>query len=676
MSNTFTYSDLKNYSLEQIDALNLYDKEAFKKGFTYNGNDLGALFTPHETSFTVWAPLASGVTLNTYGTGEDATPLATYPMQASENGIWSYILSGNLHGTYYTYTVTNPTGTYEVVDPYAKAVGVNGKRGMVVDFSLTNPSGWEQDTFVMTPSQVDAIIYELHVRDLSISSTSGIINKGKYLAFTELDTKNADGLSTGISHIKELGVTHVHLLPVYDYNSVDEAHLEKNMFNWGYDPLNYNAPEGSYATDPTDGSVRIKEFKEMVQSLHNQGLGVIMDVVYNHTAETENSYLNQLVPHYYHRCRPDGTFNDGSACGNEVASNRSMVRKMIVDSVVFWAKEYHIDGFRFDLMGILDIETMNTIRKELDAINPQILMYGEGWVASPILLPDEESAVKVNTPKLNPRIASFSDDMRDAIKGHVFYEEECGFVNGSPNFKDSIQFGIVASTHHPQVNYSNINYSKAPWAVEPTQCITYASAHDNFTLFDKLQISMPDASLDKLIQMNKMAATLVLTSQGIAFIHAGEELLRTKVNPDGTLEHNSYKSPDCVNALDWARKTTYQDVFKYYQGLIKLRKEHPAFRMPTTSHIVRHLNFISMPHTNAVGYIIDSYTEDRWKTIGVFFNPNESTIEVELPTQNWVIVVDPHQAGVEKLGTICDGKLTLPPHTHYVIVDNESFNLS
>ncbi|MGL5677415.1 MAG: type I pullulanase [Cellulosilyticaceae bacterium] len=676
MSNTFVYSNLKNYSIEQIDALSLYNSSAFEEAFTYAEHDLGAVYHSLHTTFKVWAPLATTVTLNTYRSGAGNTLLATYPMTLGDKGVWGSTLDGDLHGTYYTYTLTNPTGTHEVVDIYAKAVGVNGKRGMVVDFNRTNPMHWEDDQYVITPSQVDAIIYELHVRDLSVSPTSGITHSGKYLAFTELDTKNPDGLTTGISHIKDLGVTHVHLLPVYDYNSVDEAHLEQNMFNWGYDPLNYNAPEGSYATNPHDGSLRIKEFKEMVQSLHAQGLGVIMDVVYNHTAETESSTFNQTVPHYYHRVRPDGTFNNGSDCGNEVASDRSMVRKMIVDSVVFWAKEYHIDGFRFDLMGILDVETMNTIRKELDQINPEILMYGEGWVASPILLPDEASAVKVNTPKLHPRIASFSDDMRDAIKGHVFYEKECGFVNGNPNFADSIKFGIVASVPHPQIAYGNINYSKAPWALEPTQCITYASAHDNLTLFDKFQISVPDASLAKLIQMNKMAATLVLTSQGVAFIHAGEELLRTKVNADGTFEHNSYKSPDEVNAFDWTRKTTHDDVFKYYQGLINLRKTHPAFRMPSTAAIVRHLYFLTMSHPNAVGYIIDGYKEDTWQTIGVFFNPNDTTLEVDLPAKEWCIVVDPHHAGTEKLGTITDGKLTLMPHTHYVLVDAESFHQS
>lgn len=675
MSNTIMHCNLKNYSLATIDAQNIYTSADFEACYTYTGTDLGATYTLTQTLFKVWAPLAHSVTLNLYRAGSGDCLLQAQPMLAESKGIWSVSVSGDLHGTYYTYTVANPDATSEVVDLYAKAVGVNGKRGMVIDFARTNPEGWNQDTYVITESPVDAMIYELHVRDLSISPTSGITNKGKYLGFTELHTQNADGLSTGTSHIKDLGVTHVHLLPFYDYNSVDEAHLEKNCFNWGYDPLNYNAPEGSYATNPHDGSVRIHELKQLVSTLHSQGLGVIMDVVYNHTAETETSYLNQTVPHYYHRCRTDGTFNNGSDCGNEVASDRSMVRKMIVESVVFWAKEYHIDGFRFDLMGILDVETMNTIRTELDKINPQIMMYGEGWVASPVLIADEDSAVKINTPKLLPTIASFSDDMRDAIKGHVFYEKECGFVNGDKTFADSIKFGIVAGTQHPQVNYENINYSKAPWAVEPTQCITYASAHDNLTLFDKLQISVPSASLEELIQMNKMAATLVFTSQGIAFIHAGEEILRSKVNPDGTLEHNSYISPDSVNQFDWNRKTEFIDVFDYYKGLINLRKEHPAFRMRTTSQISSHLHFVDMPHPNSVGYTIDNCVDDTWKHIGVFFNPNDEAIEVTLPSSEWAIVVDAKNAGTTALGTITNGILTLEPQSHYVIVDTKSFNL-
>lgn len=676
MSNTILNFNLKNYTIPEIDMEQIYNTPTFEGLYTYADSDLGAIYSASQTTFKLWAPLAHTVTLNLYSQGSGDTLLSTYTMHECEKGIWSYVASGDLHGTYYTYTIENTDATNEVVDIYAKAVGVNGNRGMVIDFSRTNPEHWVEDSYVVPSSPTDAIIYELHIRDLSISPTSGILNKGKYLAFTELDTQNTDGLSTGISHIKDLGVTHVHLLPVYDYNSVDEAHLESNCFNWGYDPLNYNAPEGSYSTNPQDGSVRINEFKKMVQSLHSQGIGVIMDVVYNHTAETQTSYLNQTVPHYYHRCKTDGTFNNGSDCGNEVASERSMVRKMIIDSVTFWAKEYHIDGFRFDLMGILDVETMNLIREELDTINPGILMYGEGWVASPILLPEECSAVKLNTPKLNTRIASFSDDMRDAIKGHVFYEEECGFVNGNITLVDSIKFGIVAATKHPQINYKNINYSTAPWAVEPTQCITYCSAHDNLTIFDKLQISVPDACFKKLCQMNKMAATLVLTSQGISFIHAGEEMLRTKVNANGTLEHNSYKSPDIVNQFDWTRKTSFIEIFDYYKGLIELRKTHPAFRMPATLNISEHLRFIDMPHPNSVGYMINDYKEDSWQQIGVFFNPNDETIRVTLPSERWVIVVNPDSAGTTNLGIIIDGTLTLLPHTHYVIVDEASFNLT
>lgn len=674
MSNTLSDFNVKDYTASEINTQQIYMQKVFNDHYNYYGTDLGVHYSPTQTLFKIWAPLANQVLLNLYSEGSGDNLIHSYPLCQDIKGTWSLTLVGDFNNVYYTFTVKNPNATYEVVDSYAKAVGVNGKRGMIFDFSATHPAQWSLDHHIVPNTPVDAIIYELHIRDLSIAPNSGILYKGKYLGATEYPTQTSDGTSTGLSHIKELGVTHVHLLPIYDYNSVDESHLESNCFNWGYDPLNYNALEGSYSTDPHNGTTRIKEFKKLVQAFHKQGIGVIMDVVYNHTAEAENSYLHQTVPYYYHRCHKDGTFNDGSACGNEIASERFMVRKMIIDSVTFWAKEYHIDGFRFDLMGILDIETMNAIRQALDEINPNILMYGEGWVAAPLLLPEEKSAIKINTPMLDSRIASFSDDMRDAIKGHVFYEEEAGFVNGDTNFVESIKFGIVASTYHPQVDYTHINYSKAPWALQPTQCITYASAHDNYTLFDKLQLTMPDASIDKLIQMNKMAATLVLTSQGISFIHAGEEFLRTKVNPDGTLEHNSYCSPDSVNQLDWSRKSCYRDVFNYYQGLIALRKAHPAFRMSTAKDIVTHLKFIELPHSNCVGYSIEDYHADSWKYIGIFFNPNDETVKVTLPNDRYVIVVDPTNAGLTKLGLIENGQLILEPHSHYVIVDETSYN--
>lgn len=673
MSNTFKQYPKKFYSFEQINQLNVYNSQSFEAMYHYDGDDLGALYSPFETTFKVWSPLALEVNLCLYTDCTSSTRLECYPMESHPQGVWACTLPGDLHGLYYTYEFTHMNGVYEVVDIYAKAVGVNGLKGMVVDLDRTHPDGWEKDTFISTPSPVDAIIYELHVRDFSISPTTSHHFRGKYLAFTEKTTQTPAQLSSGLAHLKALGITHVHLLPVYDFDSIDEGNLESSQYNWGYDPLHYNVPEGSYATNPFDGSVRIKEFKSMVKALHDEGIGVIMDVVYNHTAQTLTSCFHGTMPYYYHRCHSDGSFNNGSGCGNEIASERSMVRQMIIDSVVFWAKEYHIDGFRFDLMGILDCDTLNAIRLALDDIHPDLLMYGEGWVASPTLLPIEKSAIKINTPKLHPRIASFSDDMRDAIKGHVFYEKERGFVSGHQGLCEAIKFGIVGSTHHPQVHYDQVNYSKAPWALAPTQCITYASAHDNLTLFDKLQVSAPHASYDQLVQMNKMAATLVLCSQGIPFIHAGEEMLRTKVGIDGHFDHNSYKSPDCVNAIDWNRKHTHYDVFCYYQGLIQLRKAHPAFRMRTQDAIQKHLTFLSLASPHAVGYSILNYPNDTWQSIYVFFNPTESSLRVALPLSEWLIVVDSKNAGIVSLGSFKGDTFTLPPYTHYILVDAKSF---
>ncbi|OON97964.1 MAG: type I pullulanase [Candidatus Epulonipiscium fishelsonii] len=618
------------------------------------------MYSSEETKFKVWSPLSTSIVLNIYTNGNKIS----YKMLGTPKGVWKCNIKGDLQNIFYTYTVTNELGTFTIVDPYAKAVNADGTMGMVINLKATNPPNWENDKFDF-PNPLDAIIYELHVRDISISDNSGIQNKGKFLAFTEDNTESPDNISTGLAHIKELGVTHIHFLPIFDFIT--------EQYNWGYDPLNYNAPEGTYSTNVENGSTRIEELKKMIQSLHNNNIGVIMDVVYNHTAQTEDSYLNRVMPYYYYRCDKYGNFSNGSGCGNEIASERSMVRKFIVDSVTFWANEYHIDGFRFDLMGILDIETMNEIREQLNKINPQIIMYGEGWTCNDILLDKNRSAIKINTPKLNNFIASFSDDMRDAIKGHVFFNQKQGYINGDYGLSNSIKFGIVAATYHPQINYNNINYSTTYWANEPTQCINYAEAHDNLTLFDKLQLSCPNASEETLIAMDKMAATIVLTSQGIPFIHAGQEFLRTKVNPDGSLEHNSYNSPDSVNALDWNRKYKYKDVFEFYKGLICLRKSHSSFKMKTTQDIQNHLKFLELQNSNVIGYFIYDYKDDNWKKIGVFFNPTNDTISLDLPEQNWIIVVNQFKAGIDNLSEITNGNLVLPPLSQFVIIDRISY---
>ena len=632
---------------------------------TYLGCDLGANYTEEQTVFKLWAPKASRVTLCLYSDGYEGKQLSEFWMVTSQDGAWQKQVKGDLHGVYYTYKVAYGEVIHEVIDPYAKACGANGIRGMIVDLNKTNPQGWKEDTYVKLEEKTDAIIYELHTRDFSIHPDSGINSRGKYLAFTEENTTNSNGDLTGLAHIKELGVTHIQLLPVYDFDTVDET-KEKSEYNWGYDPQNYNIPEGSYSTNPYNGETRIKEFKQMIKAIHKQGLGIIMDVVYNHTSKSVDSTFNYIMPNYYHRVHLDGTFSNGSACGNEVASEREMVSKFIIESVIYWAKEYHIDGFRFDLMGILDINTMNTIREQLYKINPNVLVYGEGWTGGDIMLPEEEAALKKNMPKLHEHIGAFSDDMRDAIKGHVFYEKEKGYVNGGKNFADSIKFGIVAATQHPQINYSNVNYSKRWWAKEPSQTITYCNAHDNLTIFDKLQMTCPDKSIEEIITMNKMAATLVLTSQGLSFLHAGEEILRSKVKQDGSFDNNSFKSPDKVNAINWENKTINKSVFEYYKGLVTLRNRYSSFRMPTTEDIKRYINFLPTDDENVVAYTIGKY--ERNAPFLIIYNPNDKATTLELPQGEWRVIVNKDKVDLENQVPIETSTITVSGMNWAVII--------
>ena len=597
----------------------------------YKGNDLGLTFSSKNKIFKIWAPTAEQALLILYKEGVEGNPLSTYPMIKKEGGIWETILIGELKGWFYVFKVMiNGQWSSEVPDPYAKAVGVNGKRAMVVDLKETNPAGWEKDKSPVSKNKTDAILYELHIRDVSISDNSGIKNKGKYLGLTETGTKNAEGLSTGLDHIKELGVTHVHLLPCFDFYSLDESQPDKAQYNWGYDPLNYNAPEGSYSTNPYDGLTRIKEFKQMVQAFHQNGLRVVMDVVYNHTRLTEDSYFNQLVPGYYYRQTKDGNFSNATACGNETASERYMMRKFILESVLYWVKEYHIDGFRFDLMGVHDIETMNLISKELHKIKPDILLYGEGWTAGSSPLVDSLRAIKKYAYKLD-RIAVFSDDIRDGIKGSVFDHADRGFASAKPGMEESIKFGIVASCKHPQVDYTKVNYSKAPYAAQPWNTITYCECHDNHLLWDKLAISAKDASESERREMDKLAISIVLTSQGISFLHAGTEFLRTKKGVE-----NSFESPDSINAIDWSLKTKNKEMFEYVKGLIKMRKEHPAFRMTSAKQIADHIRFSNNYQKGRVTYIINGQAlKDPWKKIIILFNGNTGKRTGLLPPGKW-----------------------------------------
>jgi len=613
----------------------------------YKGNDLGLTYTSKEYIFKIWAPTAERVEILFYKEGSGDNLITRYYMTKSESGTWKGAFTGKFEGWFYTFRVMiNGVWLNEVPDPYAKAVGVNGKRAMVIDFKETNPANWEKDKSPLFKNKTDAILYELHVRDASISKNSGIKNKGKYLGLTETGTKNDEGLSTGLDHIKEMGVTHVHLLPCFDFYSIDESKLEKEQYNWGYDPLNYNVPEGSFSTNPYDGVTRIKEFKQMVQAFHQNGLRVIMDVVYNHTRLTQDSYFNQLVPGYYYRQTKDGKFSNATACGNETASERYMMRKFMLESVLYWVKEYHIDGFRFDLMGVHDIETMNLISKELHKIKPDILLYGEGWTAGSSPLPDSLRAIKKYAYKLG-RIAVFSDDIRDGIKGSVFEHTDKGFASGKPGMEETIKFGIVASCKHPQVDYAKVNYSNAPYAAQPLNTITYCECHDNHVLWDKLAISAKNATEAERKEMDKLALSIVLTSQGISFLYAGTEFLRTKKGVE-----NSFESPNSINAIDWSLKTSNKEIFEYVKGLIKMRKEHPAFRMKMAKEIAANIQFIDPGQKGSITYIINGQkVNDRWKKIFVVLN-SDSKKTVSLPNGIWkTAILNNHfeDVGIPKL---------------------------
>ncbi len=600
----------------------------------YGGDDLGVFWTPEKTHVKIWAPTAQMIELRLFKDGEKSEPFHKTTLQPAGNGIWSTILNGDFEGKFYTFRINDGEWLAETPDIYARCVGVNGKRGMIFDPGKINPENWKNDKGPRYSSFTEAVIYETHVRDFSIAENSGIENKGKYLGFTEENTKTKNGALTGLAHLKELGITHIHLLPVSDFVTVDEEKpLEK--YNWGYDPLHYNALEGSYSANPYDGAARIKEFKRLVKVLHENGIGVILDVVYNHTYFAKESVFNQTVPGYFYRQKPDGSFSNASGCGNEVAPERAMVRKYIIDSLKYWALEYHIDGFRFDLMGILDLETVNTIRAELDKTEPGLLLYGEGWAADNSPMPENLRAVKSNIPRM-PGIAGFNDDFRDALKGNHGLKKSKGFVSGLDLREEAVKFGIVAATAHPQIVYDYVETSKGPWATEPAQCINYVSCHDNYTLFDKLKMSLPKASGEELKKMVKLAGALLLTSQGIPFLQAGIDFCYTKGG-----NGNSYKSPDSVNQIDWERKEKYADVFQYYKKLIQLRKNHPAFRMKTAEEIRAHLNFCLQYQTGVVSYCIEGKkVGDSWEKIFLFFNGQNKPVAIPLPEGNYQQVVN------------------------------------
>lgn len=615
----------------------------------YEGTDLGAVYSKEKTTFRVFAPTAESVVLCMYEAGDGDCFISETPMEKAEEGTWFLCLEKDCKNTYYTYKVTVAGVTRETVDPYAKAVGVNGVRAMVIDLASTNPEGFAEDKGPVYDKENDIIVTEISIADTTADASCHAKYPGKYLGLIEHGLKSDEGFTTGLDHILELGVTHVQIMPTYDFGSIDEAALDKEQYNWGYDPVNYNVPEGSYSTDPFHGEVRIKEFKQMIQELHQAGLGVIMDVVYNHTYDIENSCFQKTVPDYYYRKDGD-KYSDASACGNEVASDQPMMRKYIIDSLVYWASEYHIDGFRFDLMGVLDIETMNLARKALEKVNPDIIMYGEGWTGGDSTLPADERALKVNVGKLDG-IGVFSDDLRDGVKGHVFYGEEPGFVNGAKDKENDIRFSVVGAMKHPQVDEEKYSYTPGGfWALEPQDVVNYVSCHDNYTLWDKLTYSCPDASEEKKLAMNRLAASIVFTAQGIPFFLQGEEFARTKpIEGSDELAENSFNLPLYTNSLKYGRMSEYAELMEYYKGLIAFRKAHEGLRLTTAEEVADKIHFLEDTPKNVVAYTIDTKEE----TLFVTYNANDEEVNIALPDDmEWSVQICDKTAGTDEIKTI------------------------
>lgn len=635
---------------------NLYSTPEFEAKFTYSGNDLGATWSKDQTSFRLWAPTADAAQVNLYRSGDAylSDRMADVPMKRAENGTWVAVVPGDLNGVYYTYMIRIGSKIIEACDPYARTCGVNGDRAMVIDLASTNPEGWDQDRDPNAGIDfTDSFIYELHVRDLSIHPSSGIRNKGKYLGVIETGTKTPSGIPTGLDHIKDLGITHLHLLPVYDYGSVDERHPEKPQFNWGYDPVNYNCPEGSYATDAFNGAVRVKEMKQMVKGLHDNGISVIMDVVYNHVYEEQNFCFNKLVPMYFSRVN-NGVISNGSGCGNDTATERSMVRKFIVDSVCYWADEYHIDGFRFDLVGLMDVETINTIVSEVHKRHPNVVFYGEGWSMKTDLTKDVPLATQMNST-MTPGFAYFNDTLRDSIRGSTFYSDALGFVTGAVGIGEKLESCFRGLPF---------------WCSDPQQTINYVSCHDNNTFLDRISLACPNASMADKIRMYKLGAAFYMTAQGIPFMHAGEEMLRSKPDAKGGFVENSFKSPDSVNSIKWnlLDKKEYADTFAYYKGLIRFRKSHPVLRMTSVVDILSNLIPVHCDHPHVGAFHIrGDVSGEPSAELFLIFSADEAAKTIVLPEGKWTICINGEHAGTEALGT-AEGSVTVPPISAMVLV--------
>lgn len=627
-----------------------YSTKEFEDAYTYDGDDLGASYTKAKTVFRVWAPTAQSVKVNIYtsGNAEANDKESEIELSADVNGTWSGEQTGDLNGKYYDYTVNVNGSEVTAGDPYARSAGLNGVRSMIIDLDATDPKGWDKDSDPNANlSFNDAVIYELHIRDLSMDDSSGIKNKGKFLGLTETGTETPSGIPTGLDHIKDLGITHLHILPMYDFGSVDESG-KGEQFNWGYDPVNYNVPEGSYSTDPSDGTTRVKEAKQMVKALHDNGISVVMDVVYNHVYNASEFCFNKIVPMYFSRVSDDGKFSNGSGCGNDTASERSMVRKYIVDSVKYWADEYHIDGFRFDLVGLIDVDTINEIIDEVHKDHPNVVFYGEGWTMTTEVTKDNiDLATQVNS-EMVPGFSFFNDDIRDGLKGSVF-DQAPGYVSGAQDLEERLAKDFVGAA-------GNWN------CTTPAQSINYASCHDNNTLIDRVTVSTPDATRTEQIKMNNLAAAFYMTSQGTPFMQAGEEMLRTKVNEDGSFNSNSYNSGDEINKLRWddLDKDEYKNVYDYYKGLIAFRKAHAALRLDNAKDVSDSVTEITGLDANVLAFDIKGGVNGETSDgIFVIFNANKDAVEVDLPDGTWNVCIDDKQAGANALRT-AEGKVSVP----------------
>ncbi len=614
-------------------------------------------YSPEKTQFALFAPNdAKKVVVRIYESGLGGKAVKTVKMSRTANEQWTATVKGDLMGKFYTFDM----GNGECPGVFAKAVGVNGKRGAIIDRTKTNPERWCSDKRPIVKSPADLVVYEMHHRDFSIAREDAKY-PGKFLALTE---------PWAIDHLKTLGVNAIHILPSYDYGSVDETRLNEPQYNWGYDPVNYNVPEGGYSTDPYNPEVRIREFKQMVQALHQAGISVILDVVYNHTYDIEHSNFHRTYPDYYYRFTSDKKYSNGSGCGNETASDQPMMRKFMIESVKYWINEYHIDGFRFDLMGCHDIETMNEIRKAVDEIDPTIFIYGEGWSAGACAIPNERLGMKANIPQM-PGIAAFSDEIRDALRGPFDDDSKTGWIGTGTRIlksselavmKESLKFGIAGCIAHPQVDMTKVNYSKEPWALEPTQMMSYVSCHDDMCLVDRLKASLPGISEAELIRLDLLAQTTVFTSQGVPFMLSGEELLRTKLGV-----HNSFESPDSINHLDWSNKTKYPQVFDYYKNLIALRKHHPAFRLGNADLVRKHLEFLDTPE-KVVAYRLKNYAgRDDWRDIIVILNANKTAMEVSIPDGRYTIVCQNGVINEQGMGETTGCKASVGPQSALII---------